>query len=180
MSEESPVSAQEDGQGIDVASVDPQQFAQQISTVSDEQLREAVNSEMRGVILSEIFRRMEEHFRADAAQGVDAVIHWKITGAPEGGEDHWETVIKGGSCTCTNEPANEPRVTLQMDGVDFLKLVTGNANGPMLFMTGKLKIQGDIAFSARIQSLFTVPSGGPPQPSSGPPQPSGGAPQPGA
>ena len=46
---------------------------------------------------------------------------------------------------------------LKLDGVDFLKLVTGNANGPMLFMSGKLKIEGDLMFSAQIQSMFTIP-----------------------
>ena len=47
--------------------------------------------------------------------------------------------------------------TLKLDGVDFLKLVTGNAIGPMLFMSGKLKIEGDLMFAAQIQSMFTIP-----------------------
>ena len=48
-------------------------------------------------------------------------------------------------------------MTLKLDGVDFLKLVTGNADGPMLFMSGKLRIEGDLMFSAQIQSMFTLP-----------------------
>jgi predicted lipid carrier protein YhbT len=48
-------------------------------------------------------------------------------------------------------------VTLKLDGLDFLKLVTGNANGPALFMSRKLKIEGDLMFSAQIQSMFTIP-----------------------
>ena len=48
-------------------------------------------------------------------------------------------------------------MTLKMDGVNFLKLVSGNASGPMMFMSGKLKIEGDLMFSAQIQSMFTIP-----------------------
>ena len=53
---------------------------------------------MRGQILSEIFRRMAEHFRADAARDTDAVIHWRIGGRPDGGADEYETVIRDGAC----------------------------------------------------------------------------------
>jgi len=66
-------------------------------------------------------------------------------------------VLKDGSCTAGNDPQHEPRVTLTLDGVDFMRLVTGNAAGPMLFMSGKLKIEGDLMFSAQIQSMFTIP-----------------------
>jgi putative sterol carrier protein len=48
-------------------------------------------------------------------------------------------------------------VTLKLDGVNFLRLVTGNAIGPMLFMSGKLKIEGDLMFAAQIQSMFVLP-----------------------
>ena len=44
-------------------------------------------------------------------------------------------------------------------GADFLKLVTVNAAGPMLFMSGKLKIEGDLMFAASAASLFTIPKG---------------------
>ena len=41
--------------------------------------------------------------------------------------------------------------------MDFLKLVTGNANGPILFTTGKLKISGDLVFAAQIAGMFKIP-----------------------
>jgi putative sterol carrier protein len=137
--------------------MDPEQVTGLVSSATDEQLREALDGPQREAILGEVFRRMEEHFRPASAQGVDAVVHWKIGGAPGGGHDHYEVVVREGTCTTTAEPAHEPRVTLALDGVDFMRLVTGNASGPALFMTGRLKIQGDLMFSARIQSLFTIP-----------------------
>jgi putative sterol carrier protein len=142
---------------VDVAAVDAAEFARNISSVSDEQLAEAMSSEMRPVILNEIFSRMEQHFRPDRAASVDAVIHWRIGGGPGGSEDHYEVVVRNGSLTYTDEPAEEPRVTFKMDGPTFLRLVTGNASGPMLFMTGKLRIEGDMMFAPQVQGLFRIP-----------------------
>jgi putative sterol carrier protein len=140
---------------VDAAAVDPKEFARSIGQTPDERLRAAMQGPLREQILTEIFRRMEEHFRPGSGQ--DAVIHWTITGRSDGGEDRWEVTISDGKCTTSPEPKGDPRVTLALDGVDFLKLVTGNASGPALFMSGKLKIEGDLMFSAQIQSMFTIP-----------------------
>jgi putative sterol carrier protein len=142
-------------QSIEVSAVDPEEFARTIGKTPDDQLREAMESPMRDQIIGEIFKRMEQHYRGGAQS---AVIHWKITGRPDGGEDHWEVVIDNGTCSTGSEPASEPRVTLKLDGVNFLKLVSGNASGPMMFMRGRLKIEGDLMFSTQIQSMFAIPN----------------------
>lgn len=145
---------------IDPSQVDAQELARNMSTATDEQLTELMAGELRSQILSEIFRRMSEHFRADAAHDTDAVIHWRIGGRPDGGADEYETVIAGGSCDAHEGfQSDAPRVTFGIGGADFLRLVTGNAAGPMLFMSGKLKIEGDMMFAASAASLFTIPKG---------------------
>ena len=48
-------------------------------------------------------------------------------------------------------------MSLSVGAVNFLKLITGNASGPMLFTFGKLKVRGDLLLAARIQSFFEVP-----------------------
>jgi len=141
--------------GIDFAAVDPTEFARTVGQTPDAELREAMRGPMRGEILAEVFRRMEQHFRPGS--GSDAVIHWTITGEDGAEEDRWEVVVGGGKCTVRTDLASEPRVTLKLDGVNFLRLVTGNAIGPMLFMSGKLKIEGDLMFAAQIQSMFVLP-----------------------
>ena len=137
--------------------VDPAEFARSVATTPDEQLAEGMRSELRGQVLGEIFRRMEEHFDPSKAQGIDAVMHWKITGGPEGAVDQYEAVVKDGTCKVTDQPSKPARVTFTIDGVNFLKLVTANADGPQLFMTGVLKIDGDLMFAAQVAGLFRVP-----------------------
>ena len=65
-----------------------------------------------------------------------------------------------GACSVEKDGEHAPRVTFKLKPVDFLKLVTGNAAGPMMFMTGKLKIDGDLMFAAGVQSLFRIPGAG--------------------
>ena len=161
-------------QPIDTTEVDADEFAKNMASVTDDQLREGISGPMREQILDEIFRRMEEHFRADAAGDTEAVIHWNIGGGPEGGVDQFETVISNGTCKVHRGfESDGARVTLSMDGVDFLRLVTNNVPGPQLFMSGKVRIEGDMMFAATAASLFTIPGapagGGPPAPAGGPP-----------
>jgi putative sterol carrier protein len=158
MREEQQVTEAQDATGqVDFSSLDPEQVAGAISSMTDEQLRQGLSGPQREAIIGEVFRRMEAHFKPSSAGGVEAVIHWKITGRADGGFDHYEVVLRNCACRATTNPQHEPRVTLALDGVDFMRLVTGNAAGPMLFMSGKLKIEGDLMFSTQIQSMFTIP-----------------------
>lgn len=146
-----------DAQQVNSADVDPVEFARQVGRTSDEDLRAGMESELRPVILDEIFGRMAQHFRAEAAGGVDAVVHWKVYDRPDGGYDHYELVVRGGACTVNHPPQHEPSVTLKLGPVEFLKLVTGNTEGPALFMTGKLRIDGNLMLAARLTGLFEIP-----------------------
>jgi putative sterol carrier protein len=48
-------------------------------------------------------------------------------------------------------------VTLGTDVVSFAKLMAGKAQGPQLYMTGKLKIQGDLMLAQRMTTFFAPP-----------------------
>jgi putative sterol carrier protein len=140
--------------------VDADQLAQLVAGASDEQIAEGLSDPAaRKATLDEIFRRMAEHVEPAKARGHDAVIHWLILDGPDGGHDHYEVVLEDGACTVSEEPAREPRVTFKIGAVDFIRLVSGNAAGPVLFMTGKLKIEGDLMYASTMTSLFRIPRG---------------------
>jgi len=42
-------------------------------------------------------------------------------------------------------------------GVNFIKLVSGAVQGPSMFMSGGLKIEGDLMFAAQVEGLFQIP-----------------------
>jgi putative sterol carrier protein len=51
-------------------------------------------------------------------------------------------------------------VTIKTSGVEFLKLAGGKASGPVLFMTGKLKLEGDVMLASRLTTFFRIPRAG--------------------
>src|SRR3954454_16761071 len=111
----------------EIPQVDPAQFAASIATTPDEQLAEGMRSEMRGVILDQIFKQMVDHFEAEKAGQTEAVVEWRIGGRADGEHDSYRLVIQNGTCTLSAEKGEPPRVTFIIDGVDFLKLITNNA-----------------------------------------------------
>jgi putative sterol carrier protein len=139
------------------ASLDPQQFAQLIRSTPDAKLNEAMTGDDRAKILDGIFAQMPERFRADRAGATDAVVHWTITGAPGGGADTYEVIIADGTCVVSPKAEKEPRLAITIGPVDFLKVISGNGNPMMMFMTGKLKTKGDIALAASIAQYFETP-----------------------
>jgi len=141
----------------DFANVDPKQFAQLVKSTPDGQLADLMNSDARGKILDSIFARFPELFRADRAGSTNAVIHWIITGRPDGGQDTYELVIANGTCVLSPAAGQEPKLAITVGPVDFLKVVSGNGNPMMMFMTGKLKAKGDLGLAANIQQLFDMP-----------------------
>lgn len=143
-----------------IAEADATELAGLASKASDEDLAAAMSdAPTRKKILDEIFDRMADH--ADPAQikDVDAIVQFKINDAPGGGVDTYEAVIKDGSITVSDEPTTDsPKMSITADPVPFLKLVTGQESGPTMFMTGKLKIEGDLMFASRMTSFFRIPS----------------------
>jgi len=143
----------------DFSSVDPKQFAKIVKSAPDSQIKEVMSSDMRGKILDEVFARMPSLFRPDRAGSTNAVIHWNVTGRPDGGVDTYEVVIENGACTLSPSPDRDPKLSLTMGPVEFLKVVSGAGNPVMMFMTGKLKAKGDLGLAANIANLFDIPKG---------------------
>lgn len=143
---------------MDLGEITPEAFAWIIKRASKEQVDAVLGeTELRKPVLDEIFNRMCTQIRTERAERTTAVIHWNITGRPDGGTDTYETVIDAGTCTSTDSPTREPRTTLTMSGREFLNLVSGNASPPMQFITGKLKITGDLGFAAGLTNIFDIP-----------------------
>jgi putative sterol carrier protein len=147
------------GASVDVTRMGPQTFARLIARASRDQLEQVLlHTELRDLILGEIFRRMQTHLRKDKATSVNAVVHWRFSGGRgDDGYDRYETTIADGACAINRAMTRDPRVTITMPPQDFLRLVTSNASAPVLFMTGKLKIRGDLAFAAGMLGLFDLP-----------------------
>jgi putative sterol carrier protein len=101
-----------------------------------------------------IFDAMPGQLNADAAKGMNSVIQFNLTG-DGGGEYHVE--IKDGACSVNKGAHASPNMTMTMAAQDYVDMITGKLNGQMAFMSGKLKIAGDMGLAMKMQSLFKRP-----------------------
>jgi|ERR1051325_9519415 putative sterol carrier protein len=103
--------------------------------------------------VQETFDAMSSRFRADRAAGTNATIQYEISG--DGGGT-WNAVIKDGACAVSQGAASNPNLTLQMTAQDWLDMLSGKQSGQMLFMSGKLKVKGDMGLAMKLGSLFQM------------------------
>jgi putative sterol carrier protein len=138
------------------AGFDSAALAQLVRSTPPDQLAQGIELN-RDAIIGEVFRRFPEQL-TEAGRSHDAVIQWRISGGwGEGGYDRWFVVIRDGSCEIARDLDLRPRVTFTVGPVDFLRLVTANANPTRLFLTGRLRIRGDVLFATRLPQLFVMP-----------------------
>jgi putative sterol carrier protein len=103
--------------------------------------------------VKETFDAMPGRFRADKATGTNATIQYDISG--EGGGT-WNAVIKDGACAVSDGPGTNPNLTLNIAAQDWLDMLSGKQSGQMLFMSGKLKVKGDMGLAMKLGSMFAM------------------------
>jgi putative sterol carrier protein len=101
----------------------------------------------------DVFTKMPEVFNATAAQGMDKVFQFDLSGE-DGGK--WYIVVKDDACEVHEGTHEDPSVTLTMSDEDWLAMVNKQLNGVQAFMSGKLKVSGDIMLAQRIYDLFPL------------------------
>ncbi|MCU0496949.1 MAG: SCP2 sterol-binding domain-containing protein [Anaerolineae bacterium] len=100
-----------------------------------------------------IFPGMVQNFRPDKAEGVNAVIQFDLSG--DNGGLYW-VAIEDGQCTTGEGQADSPRMTIKAKADDYFAVATGQANVMQSFMSGKIKVQGDMSLAMKMASFFGV------------------------
>jgi len=129
-----------------------QELAATIEGRSDEEITQGIVAQGADTVLQQIFAGMCEAFLPDKAGSQSAVIQYDVN---VGGTTHsYQLKVAGGKCELVKGAAGPARVTLALQAADFLRLVTGKLNGMQAFMTGKLKLTGDMMFAQVMQGWF--------------------------
>jgi putative sterol carrier protein len=89
--------------------------------------------------------------KPDVVSKINAVYQFNISG-PDGGSWAVDCTAPGGRITQGSTP--NPRCTVSATDADFLNIVNGKLNPQMAFMSGKLKIQGDMGLAMKLQQIL--------------------------
>jgi putative sterol carrier protein len=128
------------------------ELAAMIEGKSDDEVNAGVAERGTEKVLSGIFDYMAGRFQPERAGNQSAVIGWDIT-SPEGTHSY-QLNVADGTCKAVQGNAEPTRVTLNMALPDFLRFLTGQLDGMQAFMTGKLKLSGDMMFAQSMQAWF--------------------------
>ena len=99
----------------------------------------------------EAFEQSPNRFNREAAKGLTAVYQFDLSG--DGG-GKWYMDINNGAYSVHEGAHPSPNITISMAAQDYLDMLAGKLNGQMAFMTGKLRIAGDLGLALKLQSLF--------------------------
>ena len=110
----------------------------------------------RPLVLRRIFKAMERQLDPERGARANVVLHWEIA-RRGGGADRWQLVVADGRCRASRRLDREPTATLKLDDGAFLDLVTGSLTGPALYMSGRLRVEGDPMRVASLTSAFRMP-----------------------
>lgn len=99
-------------------------------------------------------RHMPERLKSkpDVVAKINAVYQFNISG-PNGGAWAVDCTAPGGAVTAGQVPS--AKCTVHCSDQDFLNIVNGKLNPQMAFMSGKLRIQGDMGLAMKLQQILT-------------------------
>ncbi|PZR68539.1 MAG: hypothetical protein DLM66_08650 [Candidatus Dormiibacter spiritus] len=102
----------------------------------------------------QVFDKLPEYFRAEKAGNANANVQFNLTG-DQGGQ--WWVKIADQTATSHEGTVENPNLTLTADGHDYVKIATGTMDATSAFMSGKLKVKGDMGLAMKMASLFKRP-----------------------
>lgn len=106
---------------------------------------------MRAAAIKEFFKQLPSKLDAGAAEDVDVVYQFDLSGA-QGGQ--YIVTIREGACQVKEGRHEDPHVILSMAGEDCVKVLNGELSGPAAAMSGRIRISGDIELAMQLRMLF--------------------------
>lgn len=98
-----------------------------------------------------LFPAMVDRFLPEKAGDMSATILFDLSG--DNGGYYWIKIADGAATTGAGE-LSDPAMTVKASADDWFAVATGEMNAMQAFMTGKLKILGDMGLAMKIQTIF--------------------------
>ncbi len=103
--------------------------------------------------MTELFDALPARLNPAAAAGMNKTLQWNITGEDAG---VWALRIVDGEGYLVPGGVEKPDTTFTVSSKDWLAISEGRLDGMKAFMTGKIKVSGDMTIAMKMAQLFPV------------------------
>ncbi|QSO46007.1 SCP2 sterol-binding domain-containing protein [Alicyclobacillus mengziensis] len=103
----------------------------------------------------EIFEKIGNVLKEDPSRtgGLEAIYQFNLTGDDAA---VYQIILGGGQAEVQEGEKEAPNCTLHLAAEDFKQMVEGNLNGTAAFMSGRLKVEGDLGLAMRLESVLSA------------------------
>jgi putative sterol carrier protein len=101
--------------------------------------------------INEAFEAMPSVFNANAAKGMTKTFQWNISGEQA---SKWAFKIVNGEGELIPGGVDKADITISVSDKDWLSIIEGKLDPTNAFMTGKVRIAGDMMLAMKLQQLF--------------------------
>ncbi|XP_031413307.1 hydroxysteroid dehydrogenase-like protein 2 [Meleagris gallopavo] len=103
--------------------------------------------------VAETFRVIQGELNKEMVKSTQGVFQFELSG-DEGGTWYLDLKTSSGSAGFGKPPAAAD-VVMSMSSGDFVKMFTGKLKPTMAFMSGKLRIKGNMALAVKLEKMLT-------------------------
>lgn len=103
--------------------------------------------------MNELFESMPERLNPAAAANMTKILQWDITGEDSG---TWAFQIENGVGHLIPGGVEQPDIIFTLSDSDWLAIAEGKQDAMKAFMTGKLKVTGNMMLAMKVPQLFPV------------------------
>lgn len=101
------------------------------------------------IMENKIPKKLADH--PEKVKSIGAVIQFEISGDAGGS---WVMNCQNGGTVVAGKD-DSAKVTISMTDADFVKMIEGELSGQMAFLTGKLKVKGDMGTALKLGSILS-------------------------
>lgn len=108
---------------------------------------------MSDLTVAKVFENMQNQISTDPSKvaNINAVYQFNVTG-DDGGE--WNVDLTAEAPTVGAGANDAANCTVTLAGEDLIAIVSGSLNPQMAFMTGKIKISGDMGLAMKLGKIL--------------------------
>lgn len=128
------------------------QLAQLTEDHSDAEIDRAVAAIGVDAVMGQVLAAMAAAFSPEGAAGQSAVVQWDLTVGE--GVRSWQLGVAEGRASVLEGSAAAPRVILALSLADFLRFAAGRLDGMQAFMSGRLRVSGDLMVAEALPRCF--------------------------